>query len=249
MIGASRRSRLQNCGFIHDLDRFACRRSLPGGYSFRKITLTESGASRLDLSRRPTCCTTQQRPTNIRPFRRSTGWPNTRPQVLERFVRHLQYAAGIGWLQANTFGRSSATLTHVSLLGLFCSAPGARSASALHPVRKTATEPLRKLDRASSDAHRNLRVPLKTFGFRTPLGVRRQSLQTRTLRGSNSNPSGLVAPTGRSARQTSVFHPCVITAKEPLRKLIGTFGLHSNLLEIQKPTLQSCRLAAIELIH
>jgi hypothetical protein len=162
-IGASRRSRLQNCGFIHDLDRFACRRSLPGGYSFRKIYLTESGASRLDSSRRPTCCTTQQRPTNIRPLWRSSGWPNTRPQVLERFVRHLQYAAGIGWLQANTFGRSSATLAHVSLLGLSRSAPGARRTSVLHPVRKTAIEPLRKLDRASSEAHRNLRVPPKNL--------------------------------------------------------------------------------------
>jgi len=134
------------------------------------VVHTEVGAKRLDLSRRPTCCTTWQRPTNIRLLRKSTVWPNTRPSVYERFVRHLQYAAGIGWLQANTSGCSQATLSHVSLLGL--SAQRHRATENFgSPVRKAA-------NRASSDAHehlrtltgifgfhRNLRVPPRTFGF------------------------------------------------------------------------------------
>jgi hypothetical protein len=127
------------------------------------VVNTEVGANRLDLSRCPTCCTTWQRPKNIRLLRKSTVWPNTKPSVNERFVRHLQYAAGIGWLQTNTSGCSPATISHVSLLGL--SALRYRATENFgSPVRKTA-------NRASSDAHRNLWIPSEPSGSTQNLRV------------------------------------------------------------------------------
>jgi len=161
-------------------------RSLPGGCSFCEVTLARAGANRLDSSRRPTCCTTQPRPTNTRLLRKSLVWPNTRPQVLERFVRHLQYAAGIGWLQANTFGCSSATISHVSLLGLFASATSVQGElrfpnnayDAATGHLRTPTGHLRTRTEPSDSTgpfgfHRNLRVPpdlrvhLRSLGIST----------------------------------------------------------------------------------
>jgi len=196
------------------------------------VVNTEVGAKRLDLSRRPTCCTTWQRPPNIRLLRKSTVWPNTGPSVYERFVRHLQYAAGIGWLQANTSGCSQATLSHVSLLGLSAQRHRARRTSVFQCVKQP-TEHLRTLTSVfgrsteSSDSNGTSGFHQEPSGSRAPSGVRRPPLQTRTLRGSSH--------TVAAARRTSVPQPCVITATEHLRKLTGIFGFHPNLLEIQKP--------------
>lgn len=203
------------------------------------VVHTEVGAKRLDLSRRPTCCTTWQRPTNIGLLRKSTVWPNTRPSVYERFVRHLQYAAGIGWLQANTSGCSQATLSHVSLLGLSAQRHratenfGSPSGNFGSPVRKAA-------NRASSDAHEHLRTLTEsldstgTSGFHPGPPGSRAPLGSSPAAFTNKSPSGFTAHR-RRARRTSVPHPCVITATGHLRTLTGIFGFHPNLLEIQKP--------------
>jgi hypothetical protein len=192
------------------------------------------GANRLDLSRRPTCCTTWQRPTNIRLLRKFTVWPNTRPSVYERFVRHLQYAAGIGWLQANTPGCSSATLSHVSLLGLSAQQHRAPENFGSPKCVRPPTEHLRMLTEHLRTLtgifgfHRNLRVPTKNLRvLELRSGVRRQSL-------TNTSPSGFIAHRRYSSED---FGP------PPVRynRHRASSDAHRNLrippdlLEIQKP--------------
>jgi hypothetical protein len=181
-------------------------RSLPGGCSFCEVTLTRAGANRLDLSRRPTCCTTQQRPTNTRLLRKSPVWPNTRLSIFERFVRHLQYAAGIGWLQANTFGCSSATLSHVSLLGLFAQQPVHRRTSVPQSVRESSHPSIFGRSPESSDSTGTSGFH-GTFGFHQDLRVR-EPLREFVGSRHHGSLSRLIAQV-HSARKTSVLHRAV----------------------------------------
>jgi len=85
-----------------------------------------------------------------------------------------------------------------------------------------------------SGSNQNLRVQ-NPFGAFAGLSTNVESFETRC--------------TSRQLGRTSVLHPCGIIATECLRTLIGTLGFHPDLLEIQKPTFQSHRLAVIELFH
>ena len=117
--------------------------------------------------------------------------------------------------------------------GALCSATNARANFGSPPVRETA-------NRASSEAHRNLRAPPRTFGFRTPSGVRRPSSQTLSLsrlaaKVASSDDFGLPLVRYNRHRASSDAH--------------RNFRVPLDLLEIQKPSFQSHRLAVIELLH
>lgn len=126
------------------------------------VVHTEVGAKRLDLSRRPTCCTTWQRPTNIRLLRKSRFG-----QTPDH--RSMNDSSGISSMppESDGFKRTPsgvpATLSHVSLLGLSAQRHRATGTSVLQ-VRKQPTEHLRTLT-GIFGFHRNPRVPTRTFGF------------------------------------------------------------------------------------
>lgn len=154
------------------------------------VVHTEVGAKRLDLSRRPTCCTTWQRPTNIRLLRKSRFG-----QTPDH--RSMNDSSGISSMppESDGFKRTPsgvpATLSHVSLLGL--SALATPCNGELRFSKCVSSQPsIFGRSPESSDS-------TGTFGFQPEPSGSRAPIGSSPAAFTNKNPSGFAAQRRRSS--------------------------------------------------